>query len=60
MDDSNFFSNRTLDFVREEDKLEEIGHLFEQIPDEVFTAVVDSSNKQIAEPHPPFIVNSST
>ena len=55
IDESNFFSDSILDFVRDEDELEEIDHLFEQLPDEVFAAIVDSasSDKRRAEPCPP-------
>ena len=54
MDESSFFSDSILDFVRDEDKFEEIDHLFEQIPDEVLAAVVDSasSDERKAEPPP--------
>jgi len=52
--DESFFSDSILEFVNnEEDKeeLENIDYLFGQIPDEVFTAVVDSaSSEQTAEP----------
>ena len=55
MDESELFSDSILDILRDEDEFEEIDRLFEQIPDEVFTAIVDSasSNKRRAEPRPP-------
>ena len=55
MDESSLFSDSISDFVRDKDEFEEIDRLFEQIPDEVFAAIVDStsSNERKAEPHPP-------
>ena len=54
MDESELFSDSILDFVRDKDKFEEINRLFEQIPDEVFAAIVDSasSDEQRGEPRP--------
>ena len=54
MDESSFFSDSILDFVRDEDEFEEIDHLFEQIPDEVLAAVVDSASRdeRKADPAP--------
>ena len=57
-------NSSAIDFVRDEDELEEIDHLFEQLPDEVFAAIVDSasSDKRRAKPYPPpppLVVNSS-
>ena len=62
MDESSFFSDSILDFVRDEDEFEEIDHLFEQIPDEVLAAVVDSASRddEKLSPAPPLIVNSNT
>ena len=55
MDESSLFSDSILDFVRDGDDFEEIDRLFEQIPDEVFAAIVDSasSDERKAEPRPP-------
>ena len=55
MDESSFFSDSILDFVRDEDEFEEIDHLFEQILDEVLAAVVDSASRdeRKAEPRSP-------
>ena len=60
-DESKFFSNSILDFVRDEDDCEEVDHLFEQLTDKVFTAILDSgsSDERRAEPHTLLVVNSS-
>ena len=51
--DESFFSDSILEFINDEEDEEEfenIDYLFGQIPDEVFTAVVDSaSSEQTAE-----------
>ena len=49
MDESKLFSDSISDFVRDEDEFEEIDRLFEQIPDKVSMAIVDS-DKRRAEP----------
>ena len=61
MDESELFSDSILDFVRDEDEFEDIDRLFEQIPDKVFTAIVDSasSDKRRGEPRPRLVANSS-
>ena len=51
MDESKLFSDSISDFVRDEDEFEEIDCLFEQIPDKVSMAIVDS-DKRRAEPCP--------
>ena len=52
--DESFFSDSILEFINDEEDEEEfenIDYLFGQIPDEVFTAVVDSaSSERTAEP----------
>jgi len=51
--DKSFFSDSILEFINDEEDEEEfenIDYIFGQIPDEVFTAVVDSKQQQLS-PH---------
>ena len=61
MDESEFFSDSILDFVRDEDEFEEIDRLFEQIPDEVFAAIwiALAVTSEELSPTPQLVANSS-
>ena len=49
--DESFFSDSILEFINNEEEVENIDYPFGQIPDEVFTAVVNSaSSERTAEP----------